>query len=46
MLKETQKINYYQALIAKNKQYEGIFYVGVRTTCVFCRPTCREKTKV
>ncbi len=40
MLTEKQKIDYYQALIAKSKQYEGIFYVGVKTTGVFCRPTC------
>lgn len=31
---------YYQALIDKNSEYEGIFYVGVKTTGVFCRPTC------
>jgi AraC family transcriptional regulator, regulatory protein of adaptative response / methylated-DNA-[protein]-cysteine methyltransferase len=31
---------YYQALISKNPEYEGIFYVGVKTTGVFCRPTC------
>lgn len=31
---------YYQALIDKNTDYEGIFYVGVKTTGVFCRPTC------
>src|SRR5438477_1120452 len=37
----TQTIQeYYQALINKNSDYEGIFYVGVRTTGVFCRPTC------
>ncbi|HEV2524374.1 MAG TPA: trifunctional transcriptional activator/DNA repair protein Ada/methylated-DNA--[protein]-cysteine S-methyltransferase [Gammaproteobacteria bacterium] len=31
---------YYQALIAKNTEYEDIFYVCVKTTGVFCRPTC------
>src|SRR3990167_3148474 len=31
---------YYRALISKNPKYEGIFYVGVKTTGVFCRPTC------
>ncbi len=31
---------YYQALLSKNSEYEGIFYVGVVTTGVFCRPTC------
>ncbi|PLR85583.1 bifunctional transcriptional activator/DNA repair enzyme protein Ada [Bacillus canaveralius] len=34
------KREYYQALIDKNTEYEGVFYVGVKTTGVFCRPTC------
>lgn len=34
------KQEYYQALLAKNAEYEGVFYVGVTTTGVFCRPTC------
>lgn len=36
---ENQK-EYYQALLDKNPDYEGVFYVGVKTTGVFCRPTC------
>lgn len=35
-----KKKEYYQALLDKNSAYEGVFYVGVRTTGVFCRPTC------
>ena len=31
---------YYQALLDKNSEYDGLFYVGVKTTGVFCRPTC------
>lgn len=31
---------FYQALLDKNPAYEGVFYVGVTTTGVFCRPTC------
>lgn len=31
---------YYQALLKKDANYEGVFYVGVKTTGVFCRPTC------
>ncbi len=31
---------YYQALLNKDRHYEGVFYVGVTTTGVFCRPTC------
>lgn len=40
MITEKNKKDYYQALIEKNTEYEGIFYVGVKTTGVFCRPTC------
>ncbi|MGM0839199.1 MAG: bifunctional transcriptional activator/DNA repair enzyme AdaA [Bacillota bacterium] len=31
---------YYQALVERRSEYEGVFYVGVKTTGVFCRPTC------
>lgn len=34
------KYEYYQALLDKDTEYEGVFYVGVKTTGVFCRPTC------
>lgn len=40
MITAKHKKQYYQALIDKNSEYEGIFYVGVKTTGVFCRPTC------
>jgi len=30
----------YRALAERNSDYDGLFYVGVRTTGVFCRPTC------
>jgi AraC family transcriptional regulator of adaptative response/methylated-DNA-[protein]-cysteine methyltransferase len=30
----------YSALLGRNADYEGVFYVGVRTTGIFCRPTC------
>lgn len=34
---------YYQALLDKNSEYEGVFFVGVKTTGVFCRPTCSAR---
>lgn len=34
---------FYQMLIDKNTEYEGVFFVGVKTTGVFCRPTCPAK---
>lgn len=44
MIKEQTIIdNFYQMLIEKDSHYEGIFYVGVKTTGVFCRPTCPAK---
>ncbi len=32
--------NWYQALLDRDAEFEGVFYVGVKTTGVFCRPTC------
>jgi AraC family transcriptional regulator of adaptative response/methylated-DNA-[protein]-cysteine methyltransferase len=40
MIRETEKQEYYKALLAKSSLYDGIFYVGVKTTGVFCHPTC------
>lgn len=34
---------YYQALLDKDPAYIGIFYVGVKTTSVFCITTCRAR---
>lgn len=39
-MNEERKKEFYAALIEKNSDYEGVFYVGVKTTGVFCRPTC------
>lgn len=33
----------YRALVNRDPSFEGIFYVGVRTTGIFCRPTCPAK---
>src|SRR5271154_3879661 len=40
MITVKRKKKYYQALIDKKSEYEGVFFVGVKTTGVFCRPTC------
>ncbi|WP_210463284.1 bifunctional transcriptional activator/DNA repair enzyme AdaA [Rufibacter roseolus] len=34
---------YYKALLAKDEQFIGIFYVGVKTTGIFCISTCRAR---
>lgn len=33
----------YSALARKDSSYEGIFFAGVKTTGIFCRPTCSAK---
>src|SRR5258707_4657258 len=33
----------YRALMKRDTSFEGIFYIGVRTTGIFCRPTCSAK---
>ncbi|HXG67619.1 MAG TPA: trifunctional transcriptional activator/DNA repair protein Ada/methylated-DNA--[protein]-cysteine S-methyltransferase [Blastocatellia bacterium] len=30
----------YRALLNRDTSFEGVFYVGVKTTGIFCRPTC------
>lgn len=41
MLPSTDEM--YKALLDKNSQYEGVFIVGVKTTGIFCRPTCTAR---
>lgn len=33
----------YRALVRRDPSYEGVFWAGVRTTGIFCRPTCTAK---
>src|ERR1700704_2811297 len=33
----------YRALVDRDSSFEGIFFIGVRTTGIFCRPTCPAK---
>lgn len=33
----------FKALLEKDSRFEGIFFVGVKTTGIFCRPTCTAK---
>src|SRR5438067_10975848 len=33
----------YRALVNRDSSFEGTFFVGVRTTGIFCRPTCSAK---
>ena len=34
---------YYQALLDRRQSFVGIFFVGVKTTSVFCIATCRAR---
>lgn len=33
----------YDALVRKDSRFEGVFVVGVKSTGVFCRPTCHAR---
>lgn len=33
----------YQASFNKNPEFEGVFWMGVKTTGIFCRPTCTAR---
>lgn len=34
----------WQAVVSCDKNYDGLFFYGVKTTGVFCRPSCKAKT--
>jgi AraC family transcriptional regulator of adaptative response / DNA-3-methyladenine glycosylase II len=34
----------YRALTARDTRFDGVFFVGVRTTGIYCRPVCTAKT--
>lgn len=36
---------YYQAMLARDHRFDGKFFVGVRTTGIYCRPICPAKPK-
>lgn len=33
----------YQASLENNSEFEGVFWMGVKTTGIFCRPTCTAR---
>jgi AraC family transcriptional regulator of adaptative response/methylated-DNA-[protein]-cysteine methyltransferase len=33
----------YEALLRRDSSYEGVFFVAVKTTGIFCRPTCSAR---
>ena len=34
----------YQAILARDRRFDGVFFVGVSTTGIYCRPVCTVKT--
>lgn len=34
---------FYEALVAKDPSFEGTFFAGIKTTGIFCRPTCTAR---
>jgi AraC family transcriptional regulator, regulatory protein of adaptative response / DNA-3-methyladenine glycosylase II len=34
----------YRALTARDSRFDGMFFVGVKTTGIYCRPVCTAKT--
>jgi len=42
-LAQPDKNTMYNALLNRDSSFEGIFLVGVKTTGVFCRPTCTAR---
>ena len=33
-----------QAYLSRNSDYDGVFFTGVQTTGIFCRPICKAKS--
>ena len=43
---KTERELFYKAFIDKDPSFEGVFIVAVKTTGIFCRPTCPTKPKL
>ncbi|MEN2667212.1 trifunctional transcriptional activator/DNA repair protein Ada/methylated-DNA--[protein]-cysteine S-methyltransferase [Listeria aquatica] len=39
-ISETKAREFYEALLHKNKQYDGTFFAGIKTTGIFCHASC------
>ncbi len=39
-MKHQRTEEFYQALVTKDHDYEGVFFAGIKTTGIFCSPTC------
>ncbi|WP_345786131.1 trifunctional transcriptional activator/DNA repair protein Ada/methylated-DNA--[protein]-cysteine S-methyltransferase [Rubellicoccus peritrichatus] len=43
MITALERNEYYQALVQRNSEYEGVFFAGIKSTGIFCRPTCTAR---
>ena len=43
MLKLPPESTMYRAFMERDVSFEGIFFVAVKTTGIFCRPTCTAR---
>ena len=34
----------YRAVRSRDSRFDGMFYTGVRTTGIYCRPSCSART--
>lgn len=41
---ELDRASCYRALAAKDTRFDGVFFTGVKTTGIYCRPVCTVKT--
>lgn len=42
----TEHKKYYDAMLARDYRFDGKFFVGVRTTGIYCRPICPARPKI
>ena len=42
-LSDEKRAEFYEALVRKDPKYDGIFFVGITSTGVFCHATCRAR---
>lgn len=40
MKSESERKKLYKAMLARDKKFDGRFYIGVKTTKIYCRPIC------
>ncbi len=43
MLSAAKQNQFYKAFLDKDNTFEGTFFVGIKSTGIFCRPTCSAK---